>query len=62
LAKEVWHQYELWFLPFAVILVVLAHTLNFRLCRSRPPKRGVIPLFKSQESNSGGPGGGISRF
>jgi hypothetical protein len=32
-AKQHWHQYELEILPFAVILIVLAHLLNFRYCR-----------------------------
>jgi positive regulator of sigma E activity len=32
-AKQKWHQYQLWILPFAVILIVLAHLLNFRYCR-----------------------------
>ena len=32
-AKQKWHQYQLWILPFAVVLIVLAHLLNFRYCR-----------------------------
>jgi hypothetical protein len=32
-AKQKWHQYQLWILPFAVILIVSAHLLNFRYCR-----------------------------
>src|SRR2546421_8074268 len=32
-AKQRWHQYQYWFLPFAVILIILAHLLNFRYCR-----------------------------
>lgn len=35
LAKQCWHQYQLWLLPFAVILIVSAHLLNFRLSRVR---------------------------
>ena len=38
LAKQQWHQYELWFLPFAVIFIVAAHSLNFRLCRVKEHK------------------------
>ena len=29
-ARQVWHQYELRLLPFAVILIVAAHLLNIR--------------------------------
>lgn len=32
-AKQVWHQYELRFLPFAVILIIGAHVLNYRFSR-----------------------------
>jgi hypothetical protein len=33
LAKQLWHQYELGILPFAVLLVIGAHILNYRLSR-----------------------------
>jgi MerC mercury resistance protein len=33
LVRQVWHQYELQLLPFAVLLMVGAHILNFRLSR-----------------------------
>lgn len=33
LAKQHWHQYELFILPFAVIFIVSAHGINFRSCR-----------------------------
>jgi hypothetical protein len=36
LAKQLWHQYELQILPFAVLLILSAHILNFRFCRTRP--------------------------
>lgn len=32
-AKQVWHNLLLWFLIPAVVLIVTAHLLNFRLCR-----------------------------
>ncbi|MBN9385703.1 MAG: MerC domain-containing protein [Chitinophagaceae bacterium] len=35
-AKQIWHQYELWFLPFAVGFVIGAHVINYRF--SRPQK------------------------
>jgi len=35
LAKQYWHQYELFILPFAVIFIVSAHIINFRLCRAQ---------------------------
>ena len=31
--KEIWQSYELAFLPFAVLLIVGAHLLNYRWCR-----------------------------
>ena len=34
IAKQIWHQYELRLLPFAVILIVAAHLVNFRLTRT----------------------------
>ena len=34
IAKQVWHSYELRFLPFAVVFIVTAHILNFRWSRS----------------------------
>jgi hypothetical protein len=33
-AKQRWHAYQFWFLPFAVLFIVLAHFINFRLCRA----------------------------
>lgn len=33
IAKQLWHEYEFRFLPFAVILIIGAHLLNYRLCR-----------------------------
>jgi hypothetical protein len=32
-AKQIWHDYEFSLLPFAVILIVCAHILNYRLSR-----------------------------
>lgn len=32
-AKQLWHAYQLWLLPFAVILIISAHLLNYRSCR-----------------------------
>jgi len=32
-AKQVWHLYELWFVPFAVVFIVSGHLLNYRSCR-----------------------------
>lgn len=31
--KQSWHYYQLWFLIPAVIFIVAAHFLNYRLCR-----------------------------
>ena len=33
LAKQIWHQYEVWFLIPAVICIVSGHVLNYRSCR-----------------------------
>jgi hypothetical protein len=31
--KQLWHSYQYWILPFAVILIVAAHFMNYRSCR-----------------------------
>ncbi|HVY75228.1 MAG TPA: MerC domain-containing protein [Puia sp.] len=40
LAKQVWHNYELLLLPFAVILIVTAHISNLRLKTTRRRRTG----------------------
>jgi hypothetical protein len=40
LAKQFWHDYELILLPFALILIILAHIFNFRFIRKYAGKRG----------------------
>jgi len=35
LAKQIWHQYEFRLLPFAIVLIIAAHMLNYRFSRSR---------------------------
>jgi hypothetical protein len=35
LAKQIWHQYQFRLLPIAVILIVVAHVLNYRFSRGR---------------------------
>ncbi|MFM2361146.1 MAG: hypothetical protein RLZZ316_48 [Bacteroidota bacterium] len=32
-AKQFWHQWQLWFLIPAVLLIVSAHFINYRFCR-----------------------------
>ena len=32
-AKQLWHELQLWILPFAVALIVIGHVLNYRACR-----------------------------
>lgn len=32
-AKQVWHDYQYWILPFAVVAIVAAHLLNYKSCR-----------------------------
>jgi MerC mercury resistance protein len=38
-AKQYWHNYELFLLPFAVILIISAHISNFRFSREYIHKR-----------------------
>lgn len=33
IAKQIWHHYQLWFLPFAVLLIIIAHLINYKSCR-----------------------------
>lgn len=33
LAKQFWHEYELWLLPFAVLLILAAHLINLKFSR-----------------------------
>jgi uncharacterized membrane protein YoaK (UPF0700 family) len=33
LFKQIWHEFQYWILPFAVIFIVSAHVQNLRLCR-----------------------------
>lgn len=40
IAKQIWHQYELWFLPFAVAFVIGAHVVNYRFSRGRSGWKG----------------------
>jgi hypothetical protein len=39
LAKQFWHDYELILLPFALVLIILAHIFNFRFIRKNAGKR-----------------------
>ncbi|HYC30270.1 MAG TPA: MerC domain-containing protein [Chitinophagaceae bacterium] len=32
-AKQIWHNYQYWLLPGAVVLIVIGHVMNFRSCR-----------------------------
>ena len=32
-AKQLWHSYQFWLLPIAVILIITAHLMNYRSCR-----------------------------
>ena len=33
LAKQIWHDYQYWILPVAVLLIVVAHLKNYKACR-----------------------------
>lgn len=32
-AKQVWHEYQYWLLPFAISLIITAHVINYKSCR-----------------------------
>jgi Flp pilus assembly protein TadB len=32
-AKQVWHDFEYWLLPIAVLFIIGAHLMNYRACR-----------------------------
>lgn len=32
-AKQVWHDYQYWLLPIAILLIVTAHLFNYKACR-----------------------------
>lgn len=32
-AKQLWHDMQYWLLPFAIVLIVSAHLLNYKSCR-----------------------------
>jgi hypothetical protein len=48
LAKQNWHDYELFILPFAVIFIVSAHVVNFRLCRNQSYSQKKIKKTNEQ--------------
>jgi hypothetical protein len=33
LAKQLWHNFEYWLLPIAVVFIISAHLINYRACR-----------------------------
>jgi len=33
LAKQIWHDYQYWILPVAVLLIIVAHVKNYKACR-----------------------------
>lgn len=43
IAKQLWHQYEFRLLPFAVILIIAAHLLNYRLSRKPVGPNPISP-------------------
>jgi hypothetical protein len=32
-AKQIWHNYQYWLLPFAILFIIYAHLLNYKSCR-----------------------------
>jgi hypothetical protein len=39
LAKQHWQEYEFLILPFAVVSIISAHVINFRLCSKQSHSR-----------------------
>lgn len=33
IAKQVWHEFQYWLLPFAIVMIISAHLLNYKACR-----------------------------
>ena len=58
IAKQLWHQYELYLLPFAVGCIISAHIVNYRL--SRPLRKvepaPTLPARKAEPGPSQPPG------
>lgn len=55
-AKQYWHAYQLWLLPFAILCITAAHLLNFRFSRVGATREkhspdGCFPDFKTIERN-----------
>jgi len=48
LAKQHWHEFELFILPFAVACIVSAHIVNFRLCRAKTINQKSLPKARHQ--------------
>ena len=48
-AKQIWHQYELRILPFAVILIIGAHVVNYRLSRPVRVQEGAAAGLSEAE-------------
>jgi len=32
-AKQIWHNFEYWLLPIAVVLIISGHLMNYKACR-----------------------------
>lgn len=32
-AKQVWHEFQYWLLPIAILMIVAAHFMNYKACR-----------------------------
>ncbi len=45
LAKQVWHQLHIWLLVPAVIAIIAAHYINYRLCRQHAHATGKGSLY-----------------
>jgi hypothetical protein len=33
IAKQVWHEHQYWILPFAILMIIAAHLINYKSCR-----------------------------
>ena len=55
IAKQLWHTYEFRLLPFAVILIIVAHILNYRLSKRHGHSSTGTPSQPSPGSGAAGP-------
>jgi hypothetical protein len=48
IVKEIWERYEFYFLPFAVLFILAAHVLNYRLSKPSRARKATSAEMKRQ--------------